>query len=141
MNSGADLKAFVGEHGGAVCTSGNAEPAFRWALAEGDAVLFFPDEHLGRNTGSASGSTTTPASFGTRAAPSSAASIPRPLADTPLILWKGFCNVHTTFTPAQIAKRAPPTRMSGSSCTRSAPTGRGRRRRGRVDRVHHPTLR
>ena len=50
MNSGADLKAFVGEHGGAVCTSGNAERAFRWALSEGDAVFFFPDEHLGRNT-------------------------------------------------------------------------------------------
>ncbi len=50
MNSGADLKAFVGEHGGAVCTSGNAEKAFRWALSEGDAVFFFPDEHLGRNT-------------------------------------------------------------------------------------------
>ena len=50
MNSGADLKAFVGEHGGAVCTSGNAERAFRWARSEGDAVFFFPDEHLGRNT-------------------------------------------------------------------------------------------
>jgi quinolinate synthase len=50
MNSGADLKAFVGRNGGAVCTSGNAERAFRWAREQGDMVFFFPDEHLGRNT-------------------------------------------------------------------------------------------
>src|SRR5664279_2914390 len=50
MNSSAALKAFVGEHGGAVCTSSNARAILDWALARGEKVLFFPDQHLGRNT-------------------------------------------------------------------------------------------
>ena len=51
MNSAASLKAFVGRHGGAVCTSSNARAVLTWALERGDRVLFFPDQHLGRNTG------------------------------------------------------------------------------------------
>jgi quinolinate synthase len=58
MNSSASLKAFVGRHGGVVCTSSNARAVLRWALgpdgegrSRGDQVLFFPDQHLGRNTG------------------------------------------------------------------------------------------
>src|SRR6059058_6116202 len=51
MNSSAALKAFVGRHGGAVCTSSNARAVIRWALEKGDKLLFFPDQHLGRNTG------------------------------------------------------------------------------------------
>src|SRR5471032_77712 len=51
MNSSAALKAFVGRNGGAVCTSSNARAVLDWALAKGDKVLFFPDQHLGRNTG------------------------------------------------------------------------------------------
>src|SRR5436190_11725341 len=50
MNSAADLKAFVGRHGGAVCTSSNARAVLTWALGRGEKVLFFPDQHLGRNT-------------------------------------------------------------------------------------------
>ena len=50
-SSSAALKAFVGEHGGAVCTSSNARAILDWALAKGSKVLFFPDQHLGRNTG------------------------------------------------------------------------------------------
>src|SRR5438067_9658077 len=51
MNSSAALKAFVGRNGGAVCTSSNARAVIRWALEKGDKLLFFPDQHLGRNTG------------------------------------------------------------------------------------------
>src|SRR5690606_26366482 len=51
MNSAANLKAFVGEHGGTVCTSSNAEGALRWAFEQRAKVFFFPDQHLGRNTG------------------------------------------------------------------------------------------
>src|SRR5207253_1677657 len=51
INSAANLKAFVGERGGTVCTSTNAPTAVKWALEQGDKVLFFPDQHLGRNTG------------------------------------------------------------------------------------------
>src|SRR6476661_956539 len=55
MNSSAALKAFVGRNGGAVCTSSNARAVLDWALGRGDKVLFFPDQHLGRNTGLAMG--------------------------------------------------------------------------------------
>ncbi|MEC7278773.1 MAG: quinolinate synthase NadA, partial [Candidatus Thermoplasmatota archaeon] len=54
MNSSAALKDFVGRHGGVVCTSSNARGVLEWAFeraGEGGAVLFFPDQHLGRNTG------------------------------------------------------------------------------------------
>src|SRR5436190_461369 len=50
MNSSAALKAFVGKVGGAVCTSSNARAVITWALAKGEKLLFFPDQHLGRNT-------------------------------------------------------------------------------------------
>lgn len=102
MNSGADLKAFVGENGGAVCTSGNAEKAFRWALGEGDAILFFPDEHLGRNTGCRLGM---PPDAGLVWDPRRAelgGIDAEALSDARLILWKGFCNVHVRFTTRQI---------------------------------------
>ncbi|MFN8109799.1 MAG: quinolinate synthase NadA [Thermoleophilia bacterium] len=103
MNSGADLKAFVGEHGGAVCTSGNATKAFEWAFSEGDAVLFFPDEHLGRNTGVRMGLDAGTGRVWDPRSPVLGGIDPQELRDTPLILWKGHCNVHTLFTPAQIA--------------------------------------
>jgi quinolinate synthase len=51
MNSAAALKAFCGERGGIVCTSTNAEAVLRWSFARKSRVLFFPDQHLGRNTG------------------------------------------------------------------------------------------
>lgn len=51
MNSAANLKAFCGRHGGIVCTSSNAPAVMKWAFEQGKRVLFFPDEHLGRNTG------------------------------------------------------------------------------------------
>src|SRR5262245_268404 len=51
MNSTADLKPFVGRHGGAVCTSSNARAVMEWSFRQKARVLFFPDQHLGRNTG------------------------------------------------------------------------------------------
>ncbi len=51
INSSADLKAFCGRHGGIVCTSSNAAQILEWSFAQRDKVLFFPDQHLGRNTG------------------------------------------------------------------------------------------
>ena len=50
INSAASLKAFCGRHGGIVCTSSNAAAVLKWALAQTRRVLFFPDQHLGRNT-------------------------------------------------------------------------------------------
>src|SRR5262249_52948783 len=51
MNSAASLKALVGREGGAVCTSSNARAVLDWAFRQRSRVLFFPDQHLGRNTG------------------------------------------------------------------------------------------
>jgi len=102
MNSGADLKAFVGAHGGMVCTSGNAEAAFRWAASQGDVTVFFPDEHLGRNTCVAMGmAPTDPVVYDPREATLGGID-PAALHDARVILWRGFCNVHVQFTTGQI---------------------------------------
>ncbi len=102
MNSGADLKAFVGRNGGAVCTSGNAERAFRWARERGDMVFFFPDEHLGRNTACRLGmAPTAPVVWDPRHADLGGIA-PDRLTASEIVLWKGFCNVHTAFTVRQI---------------------------------------
>src|SRR3954463_1971278 len=101
MNSSAALKAFVGEHGGAVCTSTNARAVLDWALARGDKVLFFPDQHLGRNTGLAMG-------FGHE---DMRVWNPRldlgglseaECKDATLLLWKGHCSVHQRFRPEHV---------------------------------------
>ena len=100
MNSSADLKDFVGRHGGIVCTSTNASGALQWAFdraGEGGSVLFFPDQHLGRNTGASMGidqalmPTWTPG-IGAMGE----------LDGSRIILWHGFCSVHKRFTVAQI---------------------------------------
>jgi quinolinate synthase len=108
MNSSASLKAFVGRHGGVVCTSSNARAVLSWALgrnehgsARGDQVLFFPDQHLGRNTGFDLG----------YSADDMAVWNPRldrgglddaTLKSATLLLWKGHCSVHQRFRPAHV---------------------------------------
>ena len=101
MNSSADLKDFVGRHGGVVCTSSNAEGVLNWAFERAGpkgAVLFFPDQHLGRNTGISMGisedrmPTWTPG-FGAMGS----------LEEARIVLWHGFCSVHKRFTPQQIS--------------------------------------
>lgn len=100
MNSSAELKDFVGRHGGVVCTSSNAKGVLNWAFdraGKDGAVLFFPDQHLGRNTGTAMGI----------AADKMPTWIPNigSLGDVKgsrIILWHGFCSVHTRFTVEQI---------------------------------------
>ncbi len=103
MNSSAALKAFVGRHGGTVCTSSNARAVLAWALGAGaEKILFFPDQHLGRNTGYQLGygpadmAVWNPrADFGglTEAEAKSAR----------LLLWKGHCSVHQRFRPEHVA--------------------------------------
>ena len=101
MNSSADLKDFVGRHGGIVCTSSNAEGVLQWAFERAGpkgAVLFFPDQHLGRNTGLRMGITEDQMPTWT---PDIGAS--SDLNDARIILWHGFCSVHKRFKPSQIA--------------------------------------
>jgi quinolinate synthase len=101
MNSAANLKAFVGEREGIVCTSSNAPAALKWAFERGDQVLFFPDQHLGRNTGVKLG---IPLDEMTVWDPwqlmggTSEAAIRR----AKILLWKGHCSVHGRFTVEQI---------------------------------------
>ncbi|MEC7272649.1 MAG: quinolinate synthase NadA [Candidatus Thermoplasmatota archaeon] len=101
MNSSADLKDFVGRHGGIVCTSSNAEGVLQWAFdraGSNGAVLFFPDQHLGRNTGLRMGITEDQMPTWT---PNIGAS--SDLSNARIILWHGFCSVHKRFKPSQIA--------------------------------------
>jgi quinolinate synthase len=107
MNSSAAIKAFTGAHGGAVCTSSNAERAMRWAFdqaAGGDGkVLFLPDQHLGRNT-----------AVRQLGVPPEQCVVYNPhrrgggltadqLRAARVILWRGHCSVHGRFTADNIA--------------------------------------
>ncbi len=105
MNSAAALKAFVGEHGGAVCTSSNAAKVLAWAFEQKKRVLFFPDQHLGRNTGAAMGIPLEQMVLWGWARPygSMGGRTLQELQDSRIILWAGHCSVHQRFTPQQIA--------------------------------------
>ena len=109
MNSSAAIKAFCGKNGGVVCTSSNAVPLFDKSLKEADKLFFFPDQHLGRNTG---------VKFGI---PDDEMVLWDPfrelggnteeaLLKARLILWKGHCSVHGRFRPwhvEQVRREVP----------------------------------
>jgi quinolinate synthase len=110
MNSSAALKSFVGEHGGAVCTSTNARAALEWALdlgewagkgAGGRQVLFFPDQHLGRNTGHQLGYTESDMRVWNPHQEMGGLS-EADIKDTTFLLWKGHCSVHQRFRPEHV---------------------------------------
>jgi quinolinate synthase len=101
INSSAAIKAFVGAHGGIVCTSTNAAAVMKWAWERGDKLLMLPDQHLGRNTAAKMG------------VPLDQMVVWDPnemwgglkaddVHKAKLILWKGHCSVHTRFTIQQI---------------------------------------
>lgn len=103
MNSSAAIKSFCGEHGGIVCTSSNCKKVFEWALQRGTKIVFFPDEHLGRNSALDMGFTESDltvwdplgeVSHETRDA----------LAGSKFVLWKGYCSVHARFSVEQIER-------------------------------------
>jgi quinolinate synthase len=101
MNSSAALKGFCGRNGGIVCTSSNARTVLEWAFERGQRVLFFPDQHLGRNTAKAMG---VPIEAMPLWNPHRAlgGNDERGLEDARVILWHGFCSVHRRFTVDQI---------------------------------------
>jgi len=103
MNSSAALKAFCGRNGGIVCTSSNAQTVLEWAFERAERVLFFPDQHLGRNTALAMGVPLNqmPLWWGRKALGGNDAQV---LRDSKVILWNGFCSVHKRFNVAQIEK-------------------------------------
>jgi len=104
INSAANLKAFVGEHGGTVCTSTNAPAAVRWALEHGDKVLFFPDQHLGRNTGVKLGYDAETDMIVWDPFKPLGGNSEEAIRRATFILWKGHCSVHQRFTVEQIEK-------------------------------------
>ncbi len=101
INSSAAIKAFVGEHGGVVCTSTNAGAVMSWALERGERLLMLPDQHLGRNTGYKLGipldrmAVWDPHEINGGLTADEA-------RNAKLLLWKGHCSVHTRFTVQQI---------------------------------------
>jgi quinolinate synthase len=101
MNSSAALKAFVGQNGGAVCTSSNARAVVTWALSRGDKLLFFPDQHLGRNTGYQLGLTGDDMRVWNPKLDLGGLD-ERDVKEATLLLWKGHCSVHQRFKPSHI---------------------------------------
>lgn len=113
VNSTAAIKAFVGEHGGACCTSSNADKVFAWAAAGGTKpkgpeeeikILFLPDQHLGRNTAHDFGINVSERAFlydpqKTRRGETLGGMSEQQLADSKVVLWAGHCSVHKLFRP------------------------------------------
>lgn len=130
VNSSAAIKAFVGAHGGACCTSSNAGRVFEWAMRGGETplapgedvkVIFLPDQHLGRNTAAAAGidvgtRTTLYDPRLARKGEGFGGSSPQRIFDARVILWAGHCSVHKLFRPEHCDQ------VRASDATGAAPT-------------------
>ncbi len=103
MNSAASLKAFVGKRKGIVCTSSNAPKTFEYAFERGEKILFFPDQHLGRNTGYEMGVPLEEMVVWDWRQPLGGLT-PEQLERARVILWKGHCSTHQRFSVEQIEK-------------------------------------
>jgi quinolinate synthase len=104
MNSAANLKAFCGRNGGIVCTSSNAPKVINWAFKHGKRVLFFPDEHLGRNTALRYGIAEDQMVVWNPKDPMASEDAEEELERSRIILWKGYCTTHMRFNVQQIAR-------------------------------------
>ena len=102
INSAASLKAFVGRHGGIVCTSSNAQAAIEWAFARTSRVMFFPDQHLGRNTAIGMGIANAQMPVWDPYAEALGGNTAAQLEHSKVILWKGHCSVHQMFRPEHV---------------------------------------
>lgn len=102
INSAASLKSFCGRHGGIVCTSSNAAAVLKWSFERGDRVLFFPDQHLGRNTSLKMGITNHQMPVWDPHDEPLGGNSAQQLIDSRVILWKGHCSVHQMFRPEHV---------------------------------------
>lgn len=101
INCSAALKSFVGENGGSICTSSNAEKVITWGLSQGEKLLFFPDQHLGRNTCHKLGiKLEDMVVFDPRQRYGGLT--PEQIQKAKVILWYGFCSVHQGFNKSHI---------------------------------------
>ncbi len=101
VNSSAALKAFCGQHGGSVCTSSNAASVLAWAFKQRPRVLFFPDQHLGRNTAKKMGIPLEEMALWNPSLPLGGKDADT-LKQARVFLWRGFCNVHQRFKPEHV---------------------------------------
>ncbi|MCP4042198.1 MAG: quinolinate synthase NadA, partial [Gammaproteobacteria bacterium] len=101
INSAADLKAFCGRHGGTVCTSTNARQVLEWSFQQREKVLFFPDQHLGRNTGHTMDIPRDQMVIWDFNQPLGGLTAEQ-IRQARIILWNGFCSVHQIFRPEHI---------------------------------------
>ncbi|MBX3649593.1 MAG: quinolinate synthase NadA [Rhodocyclaceae bacterium] len=101
VNSAAILKAFCGEHGGLTCTSSNARKVIEWSWARREKILFFPDEHLGRNTANKMGIPREQMIVWDPYMPRGGNSV-EAIQRAKLILWKGHCSVHQMFQSSHV---------------------------------------
>ncbi len=104
INSAASLKAFCGRHGGIVCTSSNAKAVLKWAFERGQRVLFFPDQHLGRNTALTMDISEEQMPVWDPYALELGGNTEERITASRVILWKGHCSVHQMFRPEHVAK-------------------------------------
>ncbi len=104
MNSSADIKAFCGREGGAVCTSSNARAALEWAFERGERVLFMPDQHLGRNTAVLELGLSLDDCVVYDPHRLGGGVTPERLRDARMVLWRGHCSVHGRFTAQSVAE-------------------------------------
>ena len=114
MNSTAAIKALCGRNGGAVCTSSNAGAVFDWAYRQAERIVFFPDQHLGRNTGLTRGVELEEMALWNPFKPMGG-NTEEGLRKARLVLWQGHCSVHTRFKVNQIEsarKRYPEIRVA-----------------------------
>jgi len=102
INSAASLKAFCGRHGGIVCTSSNARAVLDWAFAKTKRVLFFPDQHLGRNTARTMGVGLDEMCVWNPHDPALGGNPAEQLKNSRVILWQGHCSVHAMFKPEHV---------------------------------------
>jgi quinolinate synthase len=102
INSAASLKAFCGRHGGIVCTSSNARAVLDWAFTRTRRVLFFPDQHLGRNTARAMGIPLAEMALWNPHDPTLGGNSRQQLERSRVILWQGHCSVHAMFRPEHV---------------------------------------
>ena len=122
INSAASLKAFCGRHGGIVCTSSNAEAVLKWAFQRTRRVLFFPDQHLGRNTALRMGVPSDQMPVWNPHEPELGGNSEDAIRGSRVLLWQGHCSVHQMFRTEhvhQIRQRIPGVRiLVHPECTR-----------------------
>ena len=102
INSAASLKAFCGRHGGIVCTSSNAKAVLEWSFKRTSRVLFFPDQHLGRNTAKGMGIPLEQMPVWDPIKDELGGNTAEALKNSKVLLWRGHCSVHQMFTAAHV---------------------------------------